>query len=222
MKKFKSTCLISFANTVLVQCISSNLHQKCSFEQFKMHQNCDWSLILEKKCTKTAISKRKGIIKCQCPILVRLKWFEWALLVQIRTNTLYQNCVCEGNQTRASELLQTLFCTKNGSPRTWSPKKSFYVFWRAESKFLPHLRRWKVPGKVYPGKLWNFCAFKLWSLRNWWTCNLQRFTIYYRIKYCRMLQHHRNIRYRRRPMEFFSGLPISFVSRFNSHLTAEQ
>ena len=39
LKEFRSTCLISFANTVLVQSIGSNLHQKWSFEQFNMHQN---------------------------------------------------------------------------------------------------------------------------------------------------------------------------------------
>ena len=37
-----------------------------------------------------------------------------------------------------------------------------------------------------------------------------------------MLQHQRDIRYWRKPMEFCSGIPISSVSRFNSHLTAEQ
>jgi len=39
----------------------------------------------------------KLMITCRIAILVRFKWFE-------------------ANQTRASELLQTLFCTKNGTP----------------------------------------------------------------------------------------------------------
>ena len=41
LKEFRSTCLICFANTALVQSICSNLHQKWSFEQFTMHQNCE-------------------------------------------------------------------------------------------------------------------------------------------------------------------------------------
>ena len=61
------------------------------------------------------------MITCQIAILVHFKLFELALLVQIRTNTLHQNCVCEENQSRASELLQTLFCTKNG-PNAYKPK----------------------------------------------------------------------------------------------------
>ena len=63
-----------------------------------MHQNCN----IEEKRTNHVSNRNFGAL------------FELALLVQIRTNTLHQDCVCEENQSRASELLQTLFCTKNG------------------------------------------------------------------------------------------------------------
>ena len=36
LKEFIIKCWICFENTLLVQNITSNLHQKCSFEQFKM------------------------------------------------------------------------------------------------------------------------------------------------------------------------------------------
>ena len=62
----------------------------------------------------------KLIITCQITLLVHLKLFECALLVHIRSNALHQKCVCESNSTRGSELLQTLFCTKNHTP-------SYYV-----------------------------------------------------------------------------------------------
>ena len=41
LKEFRTTCWIWFANTLLVQSITSNMHQKCAFEQFKMHQKCN-------------------------------------------------------------------------------------------------------------------------------------------------------------------------------------
>ena len=119
LKEFRFTCSIWFANTVLVQSFSSNQHQKCSYEQFKMHQNCeltrDYSFSL-RSFSFGAFFSPKWMITCQNAILVHSKWFEWLLLVQIRTKTLHQNCVCESNWTRGSELLQTLFCTKNGPP----------------------------------------------------------------------------------------------------------
>ena len=119
LKEFRSTCSIWFANTVLVQSFSSNQHQTCSYEQLKMHQNCeltrDYSFSL-RSFSFGAFFSPKWMITCENAILVHSKWFEWVLLVQIRTNTLHQNCVCESNWTRGSELLQTLFCTKNGPP----------------------------------------------------------------------------------------------------------
>ena len=41
LKEFRTTCLIWFANALLVQRNTSNMHQKCAFEQFKMHQKCN-------------------------------------------------------------------------------------------------------------------------------------------------------------------------------------
>jgi len=32
------------------------------------------------------------------------KDIEWAILVQIQSKTLYQNCICEANPTRGTEL----------------------------------------------------------------------------------------------------------------------
>ena len=49
------------------------------------------------------------------------KWFECAVLVQIRNKTLDQNCVCDVNPTRDTEFNQTLFWTKNLTP-TYSRK----------------------------------------------------------------------------------------------------
>ena len=41
LKEFRTTCWICFASALLVQRNTSNMHQKCAFEQFKMHQKCD-------------------------------------------------------------------------------------------------------------------------------------------------------------------------------------
>ena len=49
-----------------------------------MHQNCD----IEEKRSNHVLICNFGAFKL----------FEWALLVQIRTYSLHQNCVCEGNQ----------------------------------------------------------------------------------------------------------------------------
>ena len=47
LKEFRSTRLICFAKAVLVQSITSNIHQKCSFEQFQMsNQVPSWILKL--------------------------------------------------------------------------------------------------------------------------------------------------------------------------------
>ena len=76
LKEFRSTRLICFAKAVLVQSITSNMH---SFEQFKVHQNCNLTYdhkFRREICTKTAISERKGVIRRQVAVLVHLKLFE--------------------------------------------------------------------------------------------------------------------------------------------------
>ena len=88
LKEFKSTCLICFADAVLVQRKTSNMHQKCAFEQFKMHQR--WYLTRD-----SSFFSPKLMITCQIAILVHYKLFKWALLVYIRSNTLHQNWICE-------------------------------------------------------------------------------------------------------------------------------
>ena len=116
LKEFRTTCLIWFANTLLVQRNTSNMHQKCAFEQFKMHQKCnltrDSSFFL-RNLIFGAFFSPKLMITCQITLLVHFKLFECTLLVHIRSISLHQKCVCEPNYTRGSELLQTLFCTKN-------------------------------------------------------------------------------------------------------------
>ena len=42
LKKFRTTCWICFLSALLVQRNTSKMHQKCAFEQFKMHQK--WNL----------------------------------------------------------------------------------------------------------------------------------------------------------------------------------
>ena len=86
-----------FANAILVQSITSNLHQKCSFKHFKIHQNREF----------------RRVITCQIVVLVPFEMFKWALLVQIRSNTLHQYCIDEANPSRGSDLFQTLFGTRN-------------------------------------------------------------------------------------------------------------
>ena len=67
-------------------------------------------------CSLSAFLSSKSMITCRNSILMHFKLFEWALLVYIRSNTLHQNYICEANQTRAPELFQTHFYTKNESP----------------------------------------------------------------------------------------------------------
>jgi len=182
LKEFRRTCLICFADAVLVQSNTSIMFQKCSFEPFKTHQNCeftrDYSFSL-RHCSFGAFFAPKLRITCQIAILMRFKWFEWALLVHYRSIALHQNCICEANSTRVSELLQTLFCIKNRSPRTYNlfntgPKvvlsqnfcASTWLRWSHFEYFI-HSSRWspewnqfyiysiKINQKLFP-QIFNF------------------------------------------------------------------
>ena len=82
-----------------------------------MHQNChltrDFAFSL-RNCTFGAFLTSELMITCQIAILTRFKWFE------LRMSTFGTDSkidyICEANQASASELLQTLFCTKNQDP----------------------------------------------------------------------------------------------------------
>ena len=78
LKEIRTTWWICFVNAILMQSITSNLHQKCSFEHFKRHQNYNLTSDYSSKFS----------------VLVYFEMFEWALLVQIQSNTLHQNCIC--------------------------------------------------------------------------------------------------------------------------------
>ena len=122
--------------------------------------------IHKKMSTKNTISETNSEITCSMAVLVHFKLFEWALLVQIRSNILHQKCIFEANSTRDYELLQTVFRTKNGFPSYLSFLEKTYILEYSINRTSKN--KWSVLVRVYtPNMLSNiFSCLNIWDKKS--------------------------------------------------------
>ena len=98
-----------------------NLHHKCNFgPEFYFEFGPKLRIRTIWKWTKIRIWHvylyPQFMITCQNAVSVHFQTVKWAILVQIRNKTLAQNCDCDVNRTRDTELIQRHFWTKNLTP----------------------------------------------------------------------------------------------------------
>ena len=125
LKDFSITCCICFADTISVNSLTSNLDQKCAFEQFESGPKLHFETWSCKYNFKVFLRSRSSVKLQFCSTF---KLYECAILLQFRRWTLDQNCICKANPKRDTELVQKLFWTEIWPLHTRIPYTLDFMF----------------------------------------------------------------------------------------------